>query len=193
METKTIFLVFFIITTLVSYAYPNLDQENVDDKPLINSSHVFDLVDATSPASHPNLGQENVEDKPLINPSHIFDLVDATSRASQDYNDHMLENLPPKYQMYLQTCMDKMEPIGKCGLDVLKEILTNEHVPRKCCKKILNAGKKCYMEIQKIMFRLYQLKRFASRVSFRINHVWDRCSKVVENPSLSHHEAIELS
>ncbi|XP_056845173.1 protein DOWN-REGULATED IN DIF1 11-like [Raphanus sativus] len=164
METKTIFLVFFIITPLVSYAYPNLDQENVDDKPLINSSHV-----------------------------HIFDLVDATSRASQDYNDHMLENLPPKYQMYLQTCMDKMEPIGKCGLDVLKEILTNEHVPRKCCKKILRAGKKCYMEIQKIMFRLYQLKRFASRVSFRINHVWDRCSKVVENPSLSHHEAIELS
>lgn len=89
--------------------------------------------------------------------------------------------------------MDKMEPIGNCGLDVLKEILTNESVSRECCMMVVRAGKECCMEIQKFMFRLYQFKRFVSQVSFSINQVWDRCSGEVESPSSSHHEAIELS
>ncbi|CAF2079567.1 unnamed protein product [Brassica napus] len=63
--------------------------------------------------------------------------------------------------MYVETCMDKMEPIGKCGLYVVK------------------AGKQCFIETNKLMFQFYQLKRFASQVSFKINEVWNRCSAEV--------------
>lgn len=51
METKTIFMEFFIVTTLVSYAYPSLGQEDVDNEPLVNPSCEFDTLDAISPAS----------------------------------------------------------------------------------------------------------------------------------------------
>ncbi|KAJ4885777.1 hypothetical protein Rs2_25525 [Raphanus sativus] len=156
MESKTIFKAFFIITTLVSYAYPNL-------------------------------GQEDVEDEPLVNPAREFDRLDAISPASENYNNYILENLPPKYKAYIETCMGKMGYIGieKCGDNVLKEILTNEHVSRECCLEVVRAGKKCHMEINKLMFRFYQLKRFASQVSFKINEIWNRCSAEIESPSSS--------
>ncbi|KAL0857703.1 hypothetical protein Bca101_062857 [Brassica carinata] len=164
METKTIFMAFFIITTLVSYVYPNL-------------------------------GQENVDDEPLVNPGREFDTIDTISPASQDYNNYMLENLPPKYITYLETCGKNMGPSGtvQCNVDVIKEILTNKPVSRECCLKVIRAGKECYMEIRKFMFRLYQLKRFASQVSFKINKVWNRCSAEVESSSSSHDDANELS
>ncbi|CDY50338.1 BnaC01g38330D [Brassica napus] len=137
MDTKTIFMTFFIINTLVSCAYPCLGQENVDDKPLVNPGE--------------------------------FDTLDALSPASQEYNIYMLENLPPKYKTYLGTCADKMGPSGisECNEDVLREILTNKPVSRECCLMVVRAGKECYMEIRKFMFRLYQLKRLASQVSFK--------------------------
>ncbi|KAF3534807.1 hypothetical protein DY000_02043353 [Brassica cretica] len=139
METKTIFTAFFFITTLVSSAYPNL-------------------------------GQEDTDDEPLVNPGREFDTLDAISPASQDYNNYMLENLPSKYMTYLETCGKNMGPSGtvKCNVDVLKEILTNKPISRECCQKVVKAGKECYMEIRKFMFRLYQLKRFAYQVSFKI-------------------------
>ncbi|XP_013634386.1 PREDICTED: uncharacterized protein LOC106340060 [Brassica oleracea var. oleracea] len=164
METKTIFMAFFIMTTLVSYAY--------------SSS-----------------GQEDVDVEPLVNPGREFDTLDVISPASQDYNIYMLEILPPKYKMYVETCMDKMEPIGKCGskswkrpigkcgLYVIKEILTNEPVSRECCLKVVKAGKQCFIETNKLMFQFYQLKRFVSQVSFKINEVWNRCS--AESPDLA--------
>ncbi|KAF3602012.1 hypothetical protein F2Q69_00038647 [Brassica cretica] len=153
MDAKTIFMAFFIMTTLVSYAYPSSDQKDVDDEPLVHPGREFDSLDAISP-------------------------------ASQDYNIYMLDNIPPKYKIYLETCMDKMEPIGKCGLDdVIQEILTNEPVSRECCLKVVRAGKQCFIETNKLMFQFYQLKRFASQVSFKINEVWNRCSAEVESPS----------
>uniref|UniRef100_M4FC95 Prolamin-like domain-containing protein n=1 Tax=Brassica campestris TaxID=3711 RepID=M4FC95_BRACM len=161
METKTIFMAFFIMTTLVSSAYPSSGQEDVDVEPLVNPGHEFDTLDVISPAS------------------------DVISPASQDYNIYMLEIIPPKYKMYVETCMDKMEPIGKCGLYVIKEILTNEHVSRECCLKVVRAGKQCFIETNKLMFQFYQLKRFASQVFFKINEVWNRCSAKVESPSSS--------
>ncbi|CAN7075238.1 unnamed protein product [Brassica oleracea var. botrytis] len=156
MDTKKIFMVFFIMTTLVSYVYPSS-------------------------------GQEDVDDEPLVHPGREFDSLDAISPASQDYNIYMLENLPPKYKMYLETCMDKMKLIGKCGFnDVIKEILTNEPVSRECCLKVVvRAGKECFIETNKLMFQFYQLKRFASQVSFKINEVWNRCSAEVKSPSSS--------
>ncbi|CAG7890434.1 unnamed protein product [Brassica rapa] len=156
MDTKTIFMVFFVMTTLVSYVYPSS-------------------------------GQEDVDDEPLVHPGREFDSLDTISPASQDYNIYMLENLPPKYKMYLETCMDKMKPIGKCGFeDVIKEILTNEPVSRECCMKVVvRAGKQCFIETNKLMFQFYQLKRFASQVYFKINEVWNRCSAEVESPSSS--------
>nr|VDD52829.1 unnamed protein product [Brassica oleracea] len=163
MDTKTIFMAFFIINTLVSCAYPCLGQEDVDDKPLVNPGD--------------------------------FDTLDALSPASQEYNIYMLENLPPKYKTYLGTCADKMGPSGisECNEDVLREILTNKPVSRECCLMVVRAGKECYMEIRKFMFRLYQLKRFASQVSFKSNEVWNRCSAEVESPSSSHDHTILLS
>ena len=92
MKTKTVFMAFFIMTTLVSYAYPSF-------------------------------GREDVDVEPLVNPGREFGTLDVISPASQDYNIYMLEILPPKYKMYVETCMDKMEPIGKCGLYVLKRFL----------------------------------------------------------------------
>ncbi|CAN7075245.1 unnamed protein product [Brassica oleracea var. botrytis] len=164
METKTIFTAFFFITTLVSSAYPNL-------------------------------GQEDTDDEPLVNPGREFDTLDAISPASQDYNNYMLENLPSKYITYIETCGKNMGPSGtvKCNVDVLKEILTNKPISRECCQKVVKAGKECYMEIRKFMFRLYQLKRFASQVSFKIIKVWNRCSAEVESPSSSHDDTNELS
>ncbi|XP_056844899.1 protein DOWN-REGULATED IN DIF1 11-like [Raphanus sativus] len=161
METKTIFKAFFIITTLVSYVYPSL-------------------------------GQEDVDDEPLVNPARKFDTLYATSPASEDYDNYILKNLPPKYKTYIGTCMGKMGYIGvkKCGDDVLKEILTNEPVSRECCMEVVRAGKKCHMAINKLMFRFYQLKRFASQVSFKINDVWNRCSAEVESPSSSDDDTI---
>ncbi|KAF3599521.1 hypothetical protein F2Q69_00038653 [Brassica cretica] len=120
-----------------------------------------------------------------ITTSREFDTLDVISPASQDYNIYMLEILPPKYKMYVETCMDKMEPIGKCGLYVIKEILTNEPVSRECCLKVVRAGKECFIETNKLMFQFYQLKRFVSQVSFKINEVWNRCSAEVESPSSS--------
>ncbi|WZY73869.1 hypothetical protein YC2023_006109 [Brassica napus] len=149
MESKKIFMAFFIMTILVSYAYPSSGQEDVDVEPLVNQGREFDTLDVISP-------------------------------ASQDYNIYMLEIIPPKYKMYVETCMDKMEPIGKCGLYVIKEILTNEPVSRECCLKVVRAGKQCFIETNKLMFQFYQLKRFASQVSFKINEVWNRCSAEVE-------------
>ena len=159
MKTKTIFMAFFIMTTLVSYAYPSF-------------------------------GREDVDVEPLVNPGREFDTLDVISPASQDYNIYMLEILPPKYKMYVETCMDKMEPIGKCGLYVIKEILTNEPVSRECCLKVVKAGKQCFIETNKLMFQFYQLKRFASQVSFKTNEVWNRCSAEVESSSSSHDHAI---
>ncbi|WZY73882.1 hypothetical protein YC2023_006122 [Brassica napus] len=153
---KTIFMAFFIIATLVSYVYPSLGQKDVDDEPLVNSGHEFDTLDTISP-------------------------------ASEDYNIHMLKNMSPKYITYVKTCHDKMGPSGgaKCNDDVLEEILTNKPVSRECCQKVVKAGKECYMETIKFIFRLYQLKRFASQVSFKTNKVWNRCSIEVESPSSS--------
>ncbi|KAG2318270.1 hypothetical protein Bca4012_069356 [Brassica carinata] len=161
MKTKTIFIAFFIITTLVSYTYPSL-------------------------------GQEDVDEEPLVNPGREFDTLDATSPTSEEYNIDMAENLPPKYKTYLETCMRKMMSIGigKCGDNVLKEILTNEPVSRECCLKVVRGGKECHIEVNKLMFRLYQLKRFSFKVSFKINEVWNRCSAEVESPSSSHDYAI---
>ncbi|XP_056846859.1 protein DOWN-REGULATED IN DIF1 11-like [Raphanus sativus] len=154
METKTIFMAFFIITTLVSYVYPSLCQEDIDNEPLVNPGREFDALDAISP-------------------------------ASEDYNNYMLENLPPRYKTYIETCMENMVSTdkGKCGGDVLKEILTNEPVSRECCLKVVRGGKECYMEINKLMFRFYQLKRFSSQASSKINEVWNRCSAEVESSS----------
>ncbi|KAF8105498.1 hypothetical protein N665_0157s0078 [Sinapis alba] len=156
MELKTIFMAFFIITTMVSFAYPSLGQEDVDEEPLVKSGPEMDVVEAISP-------------------------------ASQEYNMYMLENLPPKFTTYLENCMDKMGPIfRRCNEDVIEEILTKKPVSRECCMKVVKAGKECYVEIRKLMFRFYQLKLFASQVSFRTNEVWDRCSAEVENSSSSH-------
>ncbi|KAF3598856.1 hypothetical protein F2Q69_00038648 [Brassica cretica] len=155
-------MAFFIMTTLVSYAYPSS-------------------------------GQEDVDVEPLVNPGREFDTLDVISPASQDYNIYMLEILPPKYKMYVETCMDKMEPIGKCGLDVIKEILTNESVSRECCLKVVRAGKQCFLETNKLMFQFYQLKRFASQVYLKIDEVWNRCSGEVESPSSFDAFAIKLS
>ncbi|XP_013593654.1 protein DOWN-REGULATED IN DIF1 11-like [Brassica napus] len=166
MEMKIIFMAFFFIATLVSYAHPSLGQKDVDDKPLVNSGREFDTLDTISP-------------------------------ASEDYNSYMLKNLSPKYVTYLKTCLDRvgMGPNGgaKCYDDVLEEILTNKPVSRKCCLTVVKAGKKCYMETVKLMFRLYQLKRFASQVSFKTNKVWNRCSANVESPSSFHDDENELS
>ncbi|KAF8105500.1 hypothetical protein N665_0157s0080 [Sinapis alba] len=155
MELKTIFMAFFIITTLVSFAYPSFVQEDVDDEQLVNPGPEMDAVVAISP-------------------------------ASQEFNMYMLENLPPKFTTYLETCMDKMGSIFKrCNEDIIEEILTKKPVSRDCCMKVVKAGKECYVEIRKLMFRFYQLKRFASQVSIRTNDVWDRCSAEVENSSSS--------
>ncbi|XP_048606351.1 protein DOWN-REGULATED IN DIF1 11-like [Brassica napus] len=166
MEIKIIFMAFFLIATLVSYAHPSLGQKDVDDEPLVNSGREFDTLDTISP-------------------------------ASEDYNSYMLKNLSPKYVTYLKTYLDKvgMGPNGgaKCYDDVLEEILTNKPVSRKCCLTVVKAGKKCYMETVKLVFRLYQLKRFASQVSFKTNKVWNRCSANVESPSSSHDDENELS
>ncbi|KAG2317965.1 hypothetical protein Bca4012_069064 [Brassica carinata] len=163
METKTIFKAFFIITTLVSYAYPSL-------------------------------GQEDVDDEPLVNPGHEFDTLDTISPASEDYNKYILENLPPKFKKNIESCMDKMGRVGiKCADDVLKEILTNEPASRECCLEVVRNGKECHMVISKLAFQFYQLKRFASQVSFKINEVWNRCSAEVERPSSSHDDTIKLS
>ncbi|CAN7075260.1 unnamed protein product [Brassica oleracea var. botrytis] len=157
-EMKTIFMAFFFIATLVSYVYPSLGQKVVDDEPLVNSGREFDTLDMISP-------------------------------ASEDYNIHMLKNMSPKYITYVKTCHDKMGPSGgaKCNDDVLEEILTNKPVSRECCLKVVKAGKECYMETIKFIFRLYQLKRFASQqiFSFKTNKVWNRCSIEVEDPSSS--------
>ncbi|XP_018487857.2 protein DOWN-REGULATED IN DIF1 11-like [Raphanus sativus] len=156
MKMKTLFVAFIIIATLVSYAYPSF-------------------------------GQKNVNDEPLVNPGPEMEALREISPASQDYNIYILENLPPKYVAYLTTCGDKMgsSGIGKCNEDVVKEILTNEPVSRECCLKVVRAGKECYIEFRKFVFRLYQLKRFASQVYFRTNEVWNRCSAEVEYPSSS--------
>ncbi|CAH8338934.1 unnamed protein product [Eruca vesicaria subsp. sativa] len=105
----------------------------------------------------------------------------------------MLENLPHKYIKYIGTCFGKMKTIGigKCNDDVIKEILTNEPVSKECCLKVVRAGKECHMELNKLTFRLYQLKRFASQVSFKINEVWNRCSTEVESLSSSDNAAIQ--
>ncbi|KAF8105504.1 hypothetical protein N665_0157s0084 [Sinapis alba] len=156
MELKTMFMSFFIITMLVSFVYSSL-------------------------------GQEDVDDEPLVNPGPDMDTVVAISPASQEFNMYMLENLPPKFTTYLENCMDKMGPIfRRCNEDVIEEILTKKPVSRECCMKVVKAGKECYVEIRKLMFRFYQFKRFASQVSFRTNEVWDRCSAEVENSSSSH-------
>ncbi|CAH8356766.1 unnamed protein product [Eruca vesicaria subsp. sativa] len=160
METKTILMTSFIITSLVSYAYLSLGQEKVDDEPLI--SHVE------------------------------FDRLDTISPASKDYNNYMFDNLPPKYKANLITCIKKIggEDNVICYDDVLEEILTNKRVSRHCCMKVVRVGKKCYIEIIKLSFRFYQLKHFASQVSFKTNEVWNRCSAEVESPSSSHDDAI---
>ncbi|CAH8353781.1 unnamed protein product [Eruca vesicaria subsp. sativa] len=51
METETIFMTIFLITSLVSYVYPSFGQQDVDDEPLVNSGHEFDSLDTISPAS----------------------------------------------------------------------------------------------------------------------------------------------
>ncbi|KAL0719741.1 hypothetical protein Bca4012_069065 [Brassica carinata] len=119
-------------------------------------------------SAYPSLGQEDVDDEPLVNPDREFDTLDAISPASQDYNNYMLENVPPKYKQYIETCIGKMESVGKCGIDVLKEILTNEPVSRECCLMVVRAGKECHMEINK-------------------------CSAEVESPSSSQDDTIKLS
>ncbi|CAN6921277.1 unnamed protein product [Brassica oleracea] len=163
MDTKTIFMVFFTITILISHAYPSLNQKDVDDEPLVNPGREMEALTEISP-------------------------------ASQDYNMYILDKLPPKYLLYLNSCGGKMGPSGdECIDDVLKEILTNKPASKECCLEVVKTGKECYMEIQKFIFRLYQFKRFASQVSFRTNQVWDRCSSEVETPLSSHHSAIELS
>ncbi|XP_056841717.1 protein DOWN-REGULATED IN DIF1 11-like [Raphanus sativus] len=163
MELKTIFMAFVIITTLVSFSYPSF-------------------------------GQEYVDEEPLVNPGPEMDAVKSISPASQDYNLYMLENLTPKVTTFLENCMDKMGPsFKKCNEDVTEEILTKNPISRECCMKVVQSGKECYMEVIKLMFRFYQLKRFASQVSFRTNEVWDRCSAEVESPSSSHDGKIVLS
>ncbi|KAF8085249.1 hypothetical protein N665_0674s0014 [Sinapis alba] len=164
MEMKTIFIAFFIIASLGSNVCSSLSHNDVDDEPLVNPGREMEALRAISP-------------------------------ASEDYNIYMLENLPPKYIAYLETCAYKMghSGIGICNDDVLKEILTNKPVSRECCLKVVRAGKKCYMEFRKFTFRLYQLKRFASQVSFKTNEVWNRCSAEVESPLSSHYDANELS
>ncbi|KAG2258375.1 hypothetical protein Bca52824_077669 [Brassica carinata] len=163
METKNFFMAFFVITTLVSSAYPSLGQEDVDDELLINPGHEFDTF------------------------------MNTESPASRDYDNNILKNISPKYKHYLETYVCKMAPIAKCVIDVIKEILTNEPGSRECCLEVVRAGKECYMEINKFMFRLYKLKRFSSKVSFKINDVWNRCSAEVESPSSSHYGTIKLS
>ncbi|CAH8320465.1 unnamed protein product [Eruca vesicaria subsp. sativa] len=142
METKTIFKIFFIITALVSYAYPSL-------------------------------GQENVDNEPLVKPGQEFDTLGAMSPVSKDYNIYVLKNLPPKEKKYLETCMEKMglTDIWQCHADVIHEILTNEPVSKECCLKVIKAGKECHMHLTKLTFQFYQLKHFASQVSFKINEV----------------------
>ncbi|KAF8116639.1 hypothetical protein N665_0015s0016 [Sinapis alba] len=156
MELKTIFMAFFIITTMVSFSYPSLGHEDAVEEPLVKSGPEMAAVEAISP-------------------------------ASQEYNMYMLENLTPKFTTYLENCMDKMGPIfRRCNEDVIEEILTKKPVSRECCMKVVKAGKECYVEIRKLMFQFYQLKRFASQVSFRTNEVWGRCSAEVKNSSSSH-------
>ncbi|WZZ74628.1 hypothetical protein YC2023_085998 [Brassica napus] len=46
------------------------------------------------------------------------------------------------------------------------------------------------MEIRKVMFRYYQLKRFPSHVSYRTNEVRNRCSTEVESPSSSQYQIL---
>ncbi|CAH8382901.1 unnamed protein product, partial [Eruca vesicaria subsp. sativa] len=139
MELKKLFMAFFITTTVVTFVYPSF-------------------------------GQKNIDDEPLVNPGRDMDAVKEISPASQDYNLDFLENLPTKYMMYIGTCMKTMESYFRnCNADVIEEILTKKPVSRECCMKVVKAGKKCYMEIRKVMFQFYQLKRFASQVSFRTN------------------------
>ncbi|CAH8327014.1 unnamed protein product [Eruca vesicaria subsp. sativa] len=161
MEIKTIFMSFFIITALVSFAYPSL-------------------------------GLKDVDEEPLVNPGREMDAVEAISPASQEYNLYMLENLHPEYTTNLEKCMDKMgDGFKKCNEDVIKEILTKKPVSRACCVKVVNAGKQCYMEIRKLMFQFYQLKRFVSKVSLRTDAVWDRCFAEAVSPPSSHNEKIK--
>lgn len=163
MELKTTFMAFFVITTLVSFAYPNL-------------------------------GQEDIDNKPLVNPGPEMDAVEAISPASQEYNMYILESLPPKSSSFIEYCMDKMGPdYVQCNEVVIEEILTNKPISRECCLEVVKAGKECYLEIRKLMFQFYQLKRFASQVSFRTNKVWERCSAEVESPSSSHDIKRKLS
>ncbi|KAG2318494.1 hypothetical protein Bca52824_011707 [Brassica carinata] len=134
---------------------------------------VFLIIVTFESYVHPSFGQKDVNE-PLVNPGREMEALKAISPASQDYNIDMLENLPPKYVEYLNTCADKMGSSGtrQCNED--------------CCLKVVRAGKECYMEFRKFMFRLYQLKRFASQVSFKISEVWNRCSAEVESRSSSH-------
>ncbi|KAG2246079.1 hypothetical protein Bca52824_085707 [Brassica carinata] len=153
----------------------------------------FFIINTLVSCVYPCLGQEDVDDKPLVNPGE-FDTLDALSPASQEYNIYMLENLPPKYKTFLGTCADKMGPSGISNVMKMSlEILTNKPVSRECCLMVVRAGKECYMEIRKFMFRLYQLKCFASQVSFKTNEVWNRCSAEVESPSSSHDHTILFS
>ncbi|KAF8105497.1 hypothetical protein N665_0157s0077 [Sinapis alba] len=92
------------------------------------------------------------------------------SSGQEDVDDKSLVNPGPKMDAVL-------EAISPASHDYNVYIL--ENLPPKFTTKL--------------MFRFYELKSFASQVSFRTNKVWDRCSAEVESQPSSSHDKIELS
>ncbi|KAF8052761.1 hypothetical protein N665_1512s0010 [Sinapis alba] len=92
MDLKTIFMTFFIITTLVSFAYPSLGQEDVDDEPLVKSGPEMDAVEAISPASQDyNMYMlENLQPKFT---THLENCMDKM-RCNEDVFEEILTKKP---------------------------------------------------------------------------------------------------
>ncbi|ESQ32043.1 hypothetical protein EUTSA_v10005295mg [Eutrema salsugineum] len=122
----------------------------------------FLLITILISSACPSLATKN-DDEPLLDPDTSLEREFAKTPAPRGYNDDMLNKESSELMNYVLNCLKKR------GLN--------------CCLKIVQVGKECHMASTKIVFKLYNLKRFAPKSLFKANKIWNRCSDLNETPT----------
>lgn len=139
----------------------------------------FILVTVLISYANPSLATKN-DDEPLVDPDTDLKRELASWPSSSEYNNDMFNKESVKYMEYVEYCAKNMGV--KCNGEVLEGILQNKDVSKDCCMKVVQLGKDCHLAITDIVFKLYKLKRFASKSLSRSYKVWNRCSAQIVSP-----------
>ncbi|XP_019085615.1 PREDICTED: uncharacterized protein LOC109126487 [Camelina sativa] len=119
--------------------------------------------------------QQATSDKHIFMTFSVTIVLVSLSHLSFAIEENNHEPLMSKNEIDAMRDKSAISPI-KCLDEVFAEILRNKIASRKCCLRIVNAGKECHMEYAKLFFQINNIRCYSSESFLKTNKVWNRCS-----------------